>query len=137
MTGNRDRTKVNVVYGTCAFEGCGRRFRQHGGAGRPRAYCQAACRRRAQRVRDRARKGERLVRGRALDRATDPLRRSGRPGAAAPARSSPDGLVASDLVLAAVYVQVGAHHVAAVRGGEEGDRGSDFLRASDPADGDL
>lgn len=95
MTGNRDRTKAHVVYGTCAFEGCGRRFRQHGGAGRPRAYCQAACRRRAQRVRDRARQGKRVpvpVRGLALEGAPDPSRRSGRPGTAAPSRPSPDGL---------------------------------------------
>ncbi|MFJ3540465.1 hypothetical protein ACIPQA_34110 [Streptomyces sp. NPDC090109] len=38
-------------YGRCAFPLCGRRFRRLKGPGRPRRYCQDACRRRAQRVR--------------------------------------------------------------------------------------
>ncbi|MFC9337429.1 hypothetical protein ACFT0G_03185 [Streptomyces sp. NPDC057020] len=38
-------------YSRCAFPLCGRRFRRLKGPGRPRRYCQDACRRRAQRVR--------------------------------------------------------------------------------------
>lgn len=38
-------------YSRCAFPQCGRRFRRLKGPGRPRRYCQDACRRRAQRVR--------------------------------------------------------------------------------------
>ncbi|MET9208811.1 hypothetical protein G6W61_02505 [Streptomyces sp. KAI-26] len=51
--GNKKETGKGV-FRNCAFEGCGRRFRQREGAGRPRAYCQIACRRRAQYWRDRA-----------------------------------------------------------------------------------
>lgn len=43
-------------------------------------------------------------------------------------------MAGSELVLAAVDVQGGAEHEAAVRGGEEGDGGGDLLRASRPAD---
>ncbi|MFU0094860.1 hypothetical protein ACMZ5F_09575 [Streptomyces rhizosphaericola] len=48
-----------AVYRKCAFQGCGRRFRQREGTGRPRVYCQIACRRRAQYWRDRAPEADR------------------------------------------------------------------------------
>ncbi|WP_146066192.1 hypothetical protein [Streptomyces sp. ZL-24] len=48
-----------AVFRKCAFQGCGRRFRQREGTGRPRVYCQVACRRRAQYWRDRAPEADR------------------------------------------------------------------------------
>ncbi|MGW1206704.1 hypothetical protein [Streptomyces cyaneofuscatus] len=47
-----ERNTGRPVFSVCAFEGCRRRFRQRHATGRPRTYCQAACRRRAQRRRD-------------------------------------------------------------------------------------
>lgn len=56
-TGHGDRYE----YGTCAFAQCGRRFRRVKRPGRPRRYCQDACRRRAQRVRSQQSGGEPVV----------------------------------------------------------------------------
>ncbi|MFE5729956.1 hypothetical protein ACFQ7A_03440 [Streptomyces sp. NPDC056528] len=53
MTKSSAPTGQNKLYeySRCAFALCGRRFRRLKGPGRPRRYCQDACRRRAQRVR--------------------------------------------------------------------------------------
>ncbi|MEW2252322.1 XRE family transcriptional regulator [Streptomyces sp. NPDC058733] len=59
--GSQPAQAERYKYSTCAFEQCGRRFRQPQGPGRPRRYCQDACRRRAQRMRSRQRDKESAV----------------------------------------------------------------------------
>lgn len=51
------RSAEKAIFTDCAFKGCGRRFRRRQSVGRPRLYCQVACRRRAQYRRDLAAAG--------------------------------------------------------------------------------